>query len=140
MVETEGSPMNFIFVDYDQKIEHNMKVDEWMALKRISERLEQIAIRTNSFVLMLSQSTEEERIAASQRSMQPTSAVLSFFKQKDITGDRYFIRAQKNRFGIRDNLLEISYSPSTGHIKEIEILGPDYDLDQAKIPPPRMKR
>jgi hypothetical protein len=140
IIETENEKMSFIFIDYDQKIEHNMRVEEWMALKRISERLEQLAIKTNSFILMLSQSTEEERIAASQRSMQPTSAVLSFFKQKDIDGTRFFIRAQKNRFAIRDNLLELNYDPATGKITELEILGPDYDLEAKKIEKPKMKR
>lgn len=105
---------DFIIIDYDQKIVLN-KDDEWMAMLKTIEQLEDVSKQTNTHIILLAQGNEEGDIKSSKRAKQPASAVLSFMKD-DI--NRTVIKSIKNRYGPHF-ILEVNYNPSISKIEEL---------------------
>lgn len=106
----------FIIVDYDQKIRTQSRLDEWMTILMTIEELEQVAIKTETYILVLAQGDENNNPKASKRSIQPCSSVLAFYHDKEL--DRFFIESKKNRFE-KNFKLEVACDFSKYQVKEI---------------------
>ena len=111
------SELNTVIVDYDQKI-ITQNDDEWMAVLRAVERLEDCSKKTNSHIIMLAQASDEGHIKSSKRASQPASCVLNFDKD----GGAYILEAKKNRFGQNGFKLQMLVDHATSTIKEHEII------------------
>lgn len=85
--------IKFVIVDYDQKIRTKHRVDEWQALQRAIEELEEVAKVTETCIIVLCQADDNNLPKASKRMVQSASVLLSFFKE----GESYFLETNKNR-------------------------------------------
>lgn len=123
--KTYGEPMNFIVIDYDQKLITKSRDEEWMAMVRSVEKFEDVAKSTNSHVVILAQADDSGDIKSSKRSQQPASAVLNFFSDGEVPFKKYLIKPLKNRFGPNNFLIEMDYNPSISKITEGNYVEPD---------------
>ncbi len=114
----EKHGVEFIIVDYDQKIRTQSRHDEWMSILMTIEDLEQAAIKTETYIMILAQGDENNNPKASKRSIQPCSSVLAFYH--DETVNKYFIEAKKNRFEKKFKL-EVDCDFSKYQIHEVGI-------------------
>lgn len=123
--------LHMVFVDYDQKIlmsESGAK-DEWMQIKKSVESLEAMAKKESVHVVMFAQTSDDKDGVplASQRSMQPASAVVQFLKDDD--GDNV-LKFIKNRFGSTTDKVKLAYNPESSSIIEVGVK--EYTLPQPK--------
>lgn len=114
----EKHGVEFIVVDYDQKIRTQSRHDEWMSILMTIEDLEQAAIKTETYIMILAQGDENNNPKASKRSIQPCSSVLAFYH--DETLNKYFIEAKKNRFDKKFKL-ELACDFSKYQINEVDL-------------------
>lgn len=117
MVASADHGPSFFILDYDQKISTRYGVDEWKALQIAVHELEQVAISTDSHILLLSQANDDGDPRASKRMLQPAATHLVF--DEDDSG--VFISAAKNRFGKKNFRVSVKYEPSVGRILETGI-------------------
>lgn len=94
-LRAEKDKVKFVVVDYDQKIRTKYKMDEWQALQKAIEELEEVAKATQTCVFILCQADENNLPKASKRIIQSSSVLLSFVK--DLDG--YYIESHKSRNG-----------------------------------------
>lgn len=110
--------LHFLIVDYDQKLVMNDYgiEQEWMAVKKAVETLEEIAKREVVHVLLFAQTNEESQgmPIASRRAIQPASSVIQFTKENDIP----VLKFLKNRFGPVSEKIKLIYDPSKSVIIE----------------------
>lgn len=106
-----------IIIDYDQKIQftYSRGEQEWQALKRAAEDLEELAKMLDVHICMLAQGNEDGDPKASERSKQPAATVLHFYRD----GSEYVIEAVKNRFGQIGRKLYLKFDGAKSHIEEI---------------------
>lgn len=111
--------IEFIVVDYDQKIKLNQsKLEEWRELQKAAEGLEELAKELRCYVLLLAQSNLDGGISGSKRSSFPASQVFMFEKNKEAEADETLIRAAKNRFGPRNASVSVDYKASIASVRE----------------------
>ena len=108
--------IEFIVVDYDQKIQLGGRDEEWRELQKASVALEAIAKELGCYVLLLAQSNLDGGISGSKRSAFPASNVFMFEKDDDST----IVRVTKNRFGKRNAAVKIKYDPEMAVVREEE--------------------
>lgn len=121
--------VSLVFIDYDQKIKTNFRGEEWQAILRAVEQMEEIAKATSTSVMVLAQGDQSGDPKASKRSMQPASAVLSFFQNED---GKFLLESKKNRFGRRFKL-ELLCDFSKYKIQELDFVNEEKEkLAQAK--------
>lgn len=82
-------------IDYDQKIKIDSGDQEWNAIRKAVESLEETAKATKSHIIVLAQGDEDNTPKASKRSVQPCSYVLALYKE----GSTHVLESKKNRFG-----------------------------------------
>lgn len=109
--------VKFVVFDYDQKITLPGKDDEWKELQLAAMELEELCKECGIFGLLLAQSDEDGRFAASKRATQPASTVMVF--DEDRTNGIH-IRVVKNRFGPRFAAIKVDYRPAESFVKELE--------------------
>lgn len=98
----DGSQAGLVIIDYDQKILHESKEDEWKALLDVFTALEEVSKRTNTHIIIAAQADDNGRAKASKRMEQPCTNVLNFYREPngiDPSLDKFFIKALKTRFG-----------------------------------------
>ena len=113
-VLTKDQGPSFFIVDYDQKISTRSGLDEWKGLQIAIQELEQVAIKTESTVVLLSQANDDGDPRASKRMVQSAATHLVF----DQDEDGVFIQARKNRFGKRDFRVSVSFIPEMASVSE----------------------
>lgn len=101
-------------IDYDQKMIME-GADEWYAMLKTIEKLEDAAKVTNCHIIVLAQANDDGDLKSSKRSKQPASAVLNFYR--DEMG--CFIKSIKNRFE-KPFCLELDYRPEISLISELD--------------------
>lgn len=106
--------LQFVVVDYDQKVISLSKEEEWKSLQRMVEQAEETAKRETVHVCIFSQSNEEGVPRASIRAMQP-AAVVGFFHKEE---NEFKIKFLKNRFGPTDRDLILNYHADISRITE----------------------
>ena len=113
----KNSGLDFIVVDYDQKIVLNTskEMPEWKALQIAIESFEALAKELQCYVLILAQESAEGDISGSRRSKFPASTVLRFYKDES---EQFLIEALKNRFGARNERVEVEYVPQKNIARE----------------------
>ena len=116
--------LDFLIVDYDQKIDLKMPrgTPEWKALQIAIQELEEIAKELEIFILVMSQSNDAGDPSGSKRSKYSASVVLNFFK--DEQADKVLIKAMKNRFGKSGVCIECQYWPEKSKVIEIGFYDP----------------
>lgn len=90
-----------VVIDYDQKIKMGMVDQEWKEILLAVESLEEVAKKTKTHIIILAQGDENNNPKASKRSVQPCSAVLSFYEEEG----KHYLESKKNRFGKKFKLL-----------------------------------
>lgn len=128
-VHAKENPMSFIIVDYDQKIISDSKGEEWMAVLKAIEKLEDVAKETNSHVIILAQGNDDGEAKSSKRAKQPVSAFLSFMKDEQGV---FYLKATKNRWGKPNIEVAVSVDPESGKMCESHLKG---DLISEAIKP-----
>ena len=118
--KSNENEMMFVVIDYDQKLISNLKMDEWLAMVRNIEKLEDVAKRSNAQIVILAQADKDGEIKSSKRGNQPASAVLNFYSEGDLTLKKYLIKPIKNRFGSNNFCIEYDYYPAMSKIKELK--------------------
>lgn len=115
--EKTTSGLDFIIVDYDQKLLFQTSKDlpEWKALQLAVEQFEALAKELKCFVLILAQESGDGEISGSKRSKFPASTVLRFYKN---SAGKFLIQAVKNRFGEHEVCIEVTYEPAKSIVKE----------------------
>lgn len=108
----------FIIVDYDQKLTQRSKDEEWLAILKAVERLEEAAKITGTHIVLLMQADDNGDAKSSKRAKQPASSMTSF--EKDQQGN-YVLRNIKNRFGITGFELIVEYSPEFTSVVEVRM-------------------
>lgn len=96
----EEFKIKLVIIDYDQKIKTENEREEWQAIRKAVEALEEMAKDTQTTIILLAQGDESGDPKASKRSAQPASAVLSLLKENS----NYFIESRKNRYGSKFRL------------------------------------
>lgn len=117
VIEKKKHGLDFVVIDYDQKINLRMPrgTPEWKALQIAIQELEEIAKQLEVFILVMSQANENGDPSGSKRSKYSASCVLSFYRRDD---SRVFIKAIKNRFGKHGVCIECNYDPGKSFVKE----------------------
>lgn len=116
--KSQGQDMLMVIIDYDQKIISNLRTEEWMAMVRTIEKLEDAAKKANAQIILLAQADEDGKIRSSKRGNQPASAVLNFYSDGDMALKKFLIKPLKNRFGRNDFQIELDYHPAISKITE----------------------
>lgn len=117
LAKAQRPELGLIFVDYDQKIRFPGNEDEeWRALQRAAEALEEVAKQLNVHICLLAQADDNGDPKASKRSKQPAATVLHFYK--DAYGD-HVIEAIKNRFGKQGEKLFVKFDGARSLIEEL---------------------
>lgn len=117
----DGTRPGLVIVDYDQKIILPGKKDEWKELQEVISDLEEVAKRTKTHILLLSQADETGRAKASKRMEQSATSGLYFVKQKHPfipNSDQYFIKGFKTRYS-GDMVIEIGADLAKSKVWEI---------------------
>ncbi len=115
----EKHQVEFVVIDYDQKIKSSSKQDEWMTVLMAIEELEQVAIKTETYIMVLAQGDENNNPKASKRSIQPCASVLAFYM--DEARQKYIVEATKNRFE-KKFMLEVACDFSKYQVKEKDLI------------------
>lgn len=106
-------------IDYDQKIRDSgggKNDQEWMMILRACEKLEDVAKRTKSHIIILFQADEEGFAKSSKRSAQPLCSMIHF--TKDESNNFLLKNIVKNRFGKFGFEIVVDYWPE--HTKVME--------------------
>lgn len=127
LVKMQGGGL--VICDYDQKIIAGQG-EEWFTMVRSIERLEQVAKKTNSHVIVLFQADDEGLAKSSKRSIQPLSSFTHFTKNDK----EYYLKNIKNRFGKTGFEICLDYFPETTKIIEKSIK-PFKDIASESINP-----
>lgn len=134
----KNNPTSMVVIDYDQKLNTAAYDAEWFGMLKNIERLEQLAFKLNTHILILTQANEEGQIKSSARAMQPASLVVNFEKN-DI--GKYILKCKKNRFGPNNFEIEVKYEPQYSIVEEIGLYEhvlprPQSFVNKFKTPPP----
>lgn len=117
-----------VIVDYDQKLMFDENLgEEWQAMVRAMERLEEIAKSTDCHIIVLFQADEDGFAKSSKRAIQPLSSFTTFTRDEE----RFFLKNIKNRFGVTGFEIEMEYKPETTQIKEKSLV--DFILRQKEV-------
>lgn len=99
----DGKKNGLVIVDYTDKAILDGKKEEWMEMLNFFTDMEEVAKKTNTHIIMISQGDDVSGFAkASKRATQPCANVLNFYRVKSTLNpllDRFFIKALKVRFG-----------------------------------------
>jgi hypothetical protein len=121
-------------VDYDQKLIFNASQgEEWMAMVRAMERLEEMAKSLSIHVIVLFQADDDGFAKSSKRAIQPLSSFVNFTKAED--NKTYILKNIKNRFGPTGFEIVMDYWPETTKIEEKKLV----DQDMKEIMKPEIK-
>jgi hypothetical protein len=108
-------------VDYDQKLIFNASQgEEWQAMVKAMERLEEMAKQLSIHVVVLFQADEDGFAKSSKRAIQPLSSFVNFTKSED--NKSFIIKNIKNRFGPTGFEIEVNYWPETTRIEEKKLV------------------
>lgn len=107
--------IEFVVVDYDQKIALEGKDEEWRELQRAVIWLEELAKKHSVYIILLAQSNFNEGISGSKRMTFSASTVLHFGEDKD---GNAIIKALKNRWGPRRAAIQVNYEPEKSRLTE----------------------
>ncbi len=111
----EEQGIGLVVVDYDQKIRSASQDEEWKALHRAMEELEDVSKAAHVPIIVLAQANDDGNPRASQRTTQVASAVIHL----DEVDGKFLLNAKKNRYGARDAKIEISFDKSTQSMTEV---------------------
>lgn len=119
-LERKRTGLDFMIVDYDQKIDLKMPrgTPEWKALQVAIQELEEIAKELEIFILVMSQSNDAGDPSGSKRSKYSAAVVLNFYRNDD---GNVLIKAMKNRFGKQGVCIECNYRPEKSFVEEQRI-------------------
>lgn len=104
-------------IDYDQKI-GGAAADsdkEWMMIKQAIEKLEDVAKRSNSHIMVLFQADDEGFAKSSKRAIQPLAS-FNHFTQND--SQQFVLKNIKNRFGKTGFEIVLDYWPERTLVME----------------------
>lgn len=116
LVTCQDFKTSFIVIDYDQKIITSDAFEEWKAMVRAVEKIEDVSKKTNSHIVLLAQANDDGDPKSSKRAKQPASCVINFTKND--AGDN-IIRSIKNRFGVSNFSIVMDYRPEISKIREL---------------------
>lgn len=123
--------MQFMFIDYDQKIElkTSRHIPEWKALQIAVGDLEELAKDLGVWICLMAQSNDDGDPSGSKRSKYSASTVLRFYKDAE---HRNVVQAVKNRFGRHNAAVEVEYKPEIARITELRMVSDE--MAKPKIP------
>lgn len=108
-------------VDYDQKLMFNASQgEEWQAMVRAMERLEEMSKLLQIHVVVLFQADDDGFAKSSKRAIQPLSSFVNFTKAGD--DKTFIIKNIKNRFGPTGFEIMVDYWPETTKIEEKQLV------------------
>jgi predicted ATP-dependent serine protease len=110
--------IQFVVVDYDQKIRMSGRGEEWQLVQKAVEDLEECAKANNVHIMLLAQGDEEGAVKSSKRAQQPAATIFEFTE----TNGKYAIRSKKNRFGARRWRMSVNADPSMSLVTEGELV------------------
>lgn len=105
-------------IDYDQKLVFQDSREEWQAMVRAMERLEDVAKKTKTHIIVLFQADDEGFAKSSKRAIQPLSSFTQF-TQEDAG---YVLKNIKNRFGQTGFKILVDYYPEYSLVREQKLL------------------
>lgn len=109
--------LGLAIVDYDQKLVFNASQgEEWQAMVRAMERLEEMAKMLEIHIVVLFQADDEGFAKSSKRAIQPLSSFTNFTKAED--QKTFILKNIKNRFGPTGFEIIVDYWPETTKIEE----------------------
>jgi predicted ATP-dependent serine protease len=111
--------IEFVVIDYDQKIKLESRDEEWRELHKSVVAIESLAKELEMYIIVLAQSNMDGGISGSKRSSFPASQVFMFEKNREDESE-ILIRAVKNRFGIMNHSVKVDYEPSKAMVRERE--------------------
>lgn len=117
----DGTDFGIVIIDYDQKILLKNKTEEWRELVDVVSELEEIAKRTNTHIILLSQANDDGRSRASIRMEQGASSVLTFSKVSNPINpilDKYFVKGFKTRYS-GPEVVELSVDLARSKVVEV---------------------
>lgn len=121
----DGKKNGLVIVDYSDKVVLDGKKEEWMEALNLFVEMEEVAKRTNTHIIMISQGDSVSGFAkSSKRATQPCSNVLNFYRQRSLINsslDRFFVKALKVRFG-ECQTLELEGDLAKSRLTEIGIV------------------
>lgn len=111
--------LDFVFIDYDQKIDlpYMRGEPEWKSLQKAILKLEDLAKELNVCMIVLAQVNRDGDISASHRATFSAHTILDF-RNDETHGP--VIAARKNRHGKKDQAVRVRYSEEDSSIQEIE--------------------
>lgn len=121
--------IQLVIIDYDQKIRNNYRGEEWQAIQKAVEEIEDVAKATKTAVIILAQGDENNDPKASKRSKQSASAVVALYKDDVDGNEKYFLESKKNRFGPKFKI-ELNYDFDFYKMSEIGLAKNNKDFNQ----------
>ncbi len=120
-LENDKHNLGLVVVDYDQKIRTTYKAEEWQALQKAVEELEECAKATNTHMIILAQGDEKGDPKASKRIKQSASTVLNFYEENS----EFYIKGIKTRHSKNSQVLRVKYEPSKSLVVEDRMIDPE---------------
>lgn len=114
--------LDFVVIDYDQKIDLSAGEEEWRAVQNATKFFEDLAKELQCYILLLAQEGEGGEISSSKRAKFVATTVFRFYREEEPDEDgnpRYVIEALKNRYGRSGGKIRMDYLPSRLQLREM---------------------
>lgn len=128
MRKEKQSGLNFVVIDYDQKIDlnHSKNVPEWKLLQMAIQHIENLSKELEVCVILLAQLNREGAVSSSHRATFTAHTILNFKGNDAQTSyDKQanaLISAEKNRHGKKDQACLVRYNDENLNINEIVVV------------------
>lgn len=113
--------LDFVVIDYDQKIDLVGSDEEWRAIQNATKFFEELAKELQCYIVLLAQEGDGGDISSSKRAKFVATTVFRFYRDEedDLNGRPvYLIEAMKNRYGRSGGKLRMDYNPACLSLKE----------------------
>lgn len=111
--------LDFVIIDYDQKIDLDGSEDEWRQVQKATKFFEDLAKELQCYIMLLAQEGDSGDISSSKRAKFVATTVFRFYQDEDSDVPLYLIEAIKNRYGKRGKI-QMDYDPRRLRLREVQ--------------------
>jgi len=122
MIRKKKTGLDFMVVDYDQKIDLRSGDEEWKAVQNATKFFEDLAKELHCYIILLAQEGDGGDISSSKRAKFVATTVFRFFEHEERDTDDgpiYLIKTLKNRYGRNNSAIRMNYHAEKLQLKEI---------------------
>jgi KaiC/GvpD/RAD55 family RecA-like ATPase len=128
--------LDFVVIDYDQKIDLSAGEEEWRAVQNATKFFEDLAKELQCYIMLLAQEGDGGDISSSKRAKFVATTVFRFFREEDPDENGqpvYVIEAMKNRYGRSGAKIRMDYAPSRLQLREMGEMGDGFGVQNRSV-------